>query len=182
MITIQINGGGGVETRGEKGSSGVRQISSRPTKTSRPENQLIFNPKTIRAVKSKIFREIETKLFETRINNTQLNAFLVKNKKKHAEWFTYDYPSDTNLSNLRFCIFLLVEELNSAVENMGDPNFKFAVDLDAKIEKRNNIIRYLLKEKVSVGNILVKALGCFENADVFVGDMSRILAGILRSF
>lgn len=137
------------------------------------------NPKLLKKVKEQVFREVENKLFETRIDNSKLSSFLTRNKTKHASFFSYDYIADKNLSNLKFCIYLLVEEVTSLIANLGYPEFKNSPNLEEKINKRNKIIDYLLKEKIATSAIFAKVMSAFENTNIEITDISRAMASTM---
>lgn len=151
--------------------------SKSPSKVATKGDSHHGNPKLLKQVKDQVFREVENKLFETRIDNSKLTAFLTRNKTKHASFFSYDYVSDKNLSNLKFCIYLLVEEATALISNLGYPEFKNSPTLEEKIAKRNKIIDYLLKEKIATSAIFAKVLSAFENTNIEIADISRAMAG-----
>ena len=134
-------------------------------------------------LKRKVFRNIEARLFESRVDNFELNNYLTKNKKKHADIFNYDYMSDKNLTNLKYSIYLLIEEMNHTVDTLhsskqSNINEKSVNDLEEKIQKRNKIIDYLLKEKISTANVFTKVIGCFENTALLVSEVHRVVLGM----
>ena len=87
-------------------------------------------------------------LFETKIEPGKLLSFLELNCKKKKDMFNYDYARDTNLMNLRFCIYLLQEELEIIINNLDESQgLNYINSIDAKLAKRNEIINFLLREK-----------------------------------
>jgi len=140
-----------------------------------PKNGAKSNPKIIKQTREKVFREIESKLFETKIDNTQLTSFLNKHKFQHAEAFAYDYISDKNLTNLRYCIFLLTEEVLTILDNLAHLDIKPDGTVEDKVAKRNKIIEYLLKEKIATSALMSKVIGVMTDCNADSGEVKRVL-------
>jgi hypothetical protein len=86
--------------------------------------------------------------------------------------FAYNYAQDTNLLNLRFCIYLLSEELETIINNLDESHGNNYINsIDAKLEKRNEIINYLLKEKAVTQKLFTRMLSVFVNSFAECGDL-----------
>jgi hypothetical protein len=122
--------------------------------------------------KCKIFREVVTNLFETKIEPAKLLYFLENKCKEKKDIFAYNYAQDTNLLNLRFCIYLLAEELETIINNLDESHGNNYINsIDAKLEKRNEIINYLLKEKAVTQKLFTRMLSIFTNCYAECGDL-----------
>lgn len=128
--------------------------------------------------KCKIFREVVTNLFETRIEPAKLLYFLENKCKEKKDMFSYDYARDTNVMNLRFCIYLLAEELETIINNLDESHgHNYINSIDAKLTKRNEIINYLLKEKAVTCKLFTKLLSVFMNTVSECADLATLVEG-----
>jgi len=126
--------------------------------------------------KRKIFREVATNLVETNIQPDKLLFFLQKRCEAKKDMFDYDYSRDTNLMNLRFCIYLLTEELETLINNLDESQgSKYIHSFDAKLNKRNEIINYLLKEKGITIKIFTKLISILTNTIAEMGDIQALV-------
>lgn len=122
--------------------------------------------------KCKIFREVTTNLFETKIEPAKLLYFLENHCKEKKDMFAYNYARDTNLLNLRFCIYLLSEELETIINNLDESHGNNYINsIDAKLAKRNEIINYLLREKGVTQKLFSRLLSIFQNIVAECGDL-----------
>lgn len=86
--------------------------------------------------------------------------------------FSYNFARDTNLLNLRFCIYLLSEELETIINNLDESHGNNYINsIDAKLAKRNEIINYLLKEKGVTQKLFSRLLSIFQNISAECGDL-----------
>ena len=126
--------------------------------------------------KHKIFREVVTNLFETKIEPAKLLHFLETRCKQRKDMFDYDYSHDTNVMNLRFCIYLLSEELETLINNLDESQgHKYIHSFDAKLNKRNEMINFLLREKGVTIKLFTKMLSVFQNCYADVTDMLNLI-------
>ena len=126
--------------------------------------------------KSKIFREVVTNLFETRIDPTKLLFFLEGKCKEKQDMFSYNYAKDTNLMNLRFCIYLLAEELETIINNLDESHGNNYINsIDAKLVKRNEIINYLLREKMITMKLFTRLLSVFQGCFTDCNDLLNLV-------
>lgn len=92
--------------------------------------------------------------------------------REKKDLFAYNYSQDTNLLNLRFCIYLLAEELETIINNLDESHGNNYINsIDAKLEKRNEIINYLLKEKAVTQKLFTRVLSVFTNCYAECGDL-----------
>ena len=105
-------------------------------------------------------------MFETRVENTKLSKYLKLKQKEKSEFVRYDWASDTNIMNLRFFSYLLVEEIETFIETIDeDRGLKYLHNIDEKLKKRDNIIAHLLREKVTASEMLSKSLSILVNTE-----------------
>lgn len=129
--------------------------------------------------KTKIFREIVTNLFETKIEPAKLLYFLESKCKEKKDTFSYNYSRDTNLLNLRFCVYLLSEELETIIDNLDESRGNNYINsVDAKLEKRNEIINYLLREKAVTQKLFSRVLSVLTNLVAENGDLLVMIEGL----
>ena len=129
--------------------------------------------------KLKIFTEIERKLFDTRIDNVKLSQFLKVKQRDKKEYVKYEWARDTNVMNLRFFNYLLIEEIETIIDNMDETRgMNYLNSVDAKMQKRNNIINHLLREKAVTAKLMTKVLAIMENTSMDATDLMGMLKHI----
>ena len=128
-------------------------------------------------MRAEIFRSIAAELFKPPIPSFQLSGFLIKNKTKHAEYFNYDFVNDRDPTVLKYCIMLLLDEMVTMINNMDYPEYKELELHEDKINKRDNIIHFLMKEKIATNSLFVKILGVFTNSGIELDDIETLLKG-----
>lgn len=115
-------------------------------------------------------------LFETRVEPAKLHYFLESKCQEKKDTFSYNYANDTNLMNLRFCIYLLSEELETLINNLDESHgLNYINSMDAKLEKRNEIVNHLLREKSVTMKLFSKMLSVFQNCYAEVLDMINMM-------
>jgi hypothetical protein len=81
--------------------------------------------------------------------------------------------------NLRFFSFLLMEEIETIIDNMDETRgMNYLNSVDAKMQKRNNIINHLLREKAVTAKLMTKVLAIMENTATDSSDLNHMLTTI----
>jgi glycerol uptake facilitator-like aquaporin len=91
----------------------------------------------------------------------------------------YEWARDTNVMNLRFFSYLMMEEIETIIDNMDETRgMNYLNSVDAKLQKRNNIINHLLREKAVTAKLMTKILAIMENTSTDSQDLTHMITSL----
>ena len=128
------------------------------------------------AALQKIFHDLDRKMCNTKVNNVKLMKYITDKVDTKSEYLRYNFVDDHNVYNLKFMIFLLIEEVETIIKNIdGKSGMSHLLELDKKLERRSGIINYLLKEKMILSKFITKILSVIEFTETSLHEFTRRL-------
>lgn len=138
------------------------------------ENKFQTAHKTKMFTLRKQFHNIDQKMTKTQVSNQKLMNFISEKVEGKSEFLFYNFVEDTNIFTLRFMIFLLIEEIEIIIKNInGSTGMGPAMQMDAKLEKRNEVINYLLKEKMIFAKFIPKIISLIDTGKSLPNEINR---------
>lgn len=100
----------------------------------------------------------------TKVSNQKLMSFIRAKVEEKKEFLKYNFVEDSNTYTLKFMIYLLTEEIEIIIKNIdGRSGMGKLIEFDKKLEKRNNIINYLIREKMIFSKFITKVMEIFQS-------------------
>lgn len=153
------------EGRNQSGNTKKAQVP-KITLNNQTDNssEKIQDKKTKHFILQKIYHNIFNKMNKVKVSNTDLMKHIesqLKIRERKEYLGKLDFINDNNPYSLKFLAFLQVEEIERIIKNidkMGDGSKGF----DEKLQKRDDVISYLFKEKVLQSKFVSKMMEIFE--------------------